>query len=291
MRGYGLRFCSVTCRNRHVNAARWTGLPPRVVRRCERCGGNILGRGLRFCSYSCRNENNGRVARERMLARPIAPRLKGAPRLGPGAWSAAETAYLVERYAIDGGALVAARLGRSVGSIHNKAYSLSLVLTPETRRRLAYDPNGPRMRATNPMHAATTRAKVATWRRTHPEEAAAVHAAMLRGHQRLQRSKPSGPEIRLRALLTELGVAFEPAALIKPRFIVDARVGDLIIQVDGEYWHGHPRFEPLTDRQQAQRRRDAAQDAYLAACGLRVARIWASELTSDRLRQVLNLPS
>jgi G:T-mismatch repair DNA endonuclease (very short patch repair protein) len=128
-----------------------------------------------------------------------------------------------------------------------------------------------------------TQEKVRKWANQHPENL--EHLA--RGRQRIERDKPSGLEQRLRDILTGLNVDFEPSALIKPRFVVDARIGNLIIQADGDYWHGHPRFEPLTERQLQQQKRDRAQDAYLTKCGYTVVRIWEKELTEARVVEVL----
>jgi len=56
----------------------------------------------------------------------------------------------------------------------------------------------------------------------------------------------------------------------------------IVIQFDGDYWHGNPRKYPvLTERQKKQVKRDRAQDAYLISCGYRVIRIWESDLKTD----------
>ena len=130
-------------------------------------------------------------------------------------------------------------------------------------------------------------AKRMAWDAAHPEATEARFAKVRAGHQRLQRDKPSKLEARLRAMLTEFGVVFEPSAMIKDKFVVDIRIGMLIIQADGDYWHGHPRFEPLTERQLAQQRRDRAQDAYLTTCGYTVVRVWESDMSRDKVATIL----
>jgi len=140
----------------------------------------------------------------------------------------------------------------------------------------------------NPMQTPEGRVAFRRWRESHPEKAAEIHQQLLRGQRRLQRDKPSGLERRLRDILANLGVEHEPAYLVKPRFIVDIRIDALIIQADGDYWHGHPRFEPLTERQLAQQRRDRAQDAYLTKCGFTVVRIWECELDRAKVISILN---
>jgi len=133
------------------------------------------------------------------------------------------------------------------------------------------------------MKQQAVRQKVSRWLKEHPEHIKPLIAA----HQQLERTKPSGLEKKLRNILNELGVAFEPSFLVKPKFIVDIKIGNLIIQADGDYWHGHPRFEPLTERQKAQRRRDKAQDAYLRKLGFIVTRIWERDMGAKLVRSIL----
>lgn len=111
-----------------------------------------------------------------------------------------------------------------------------------------------------------------------------VHLA----REKCRKDKPTKPELKTAAILEKIGVDYESYAVIKPpHFIVDFRLGFLIIQIDGIYWHGHPRFEPLTKRQIAQKNRDKYQDACLCAMGYKVVRIWETDVTEDNLRAVL----
>jgi very-short-patch-repair endonuclease len=102
------------------------------------------------------------------------------------------------------------------------------------------------------------------------------------------------------ALLDALGVAYEPQCVIGGKFCVDAFVPShgLVIQWDGDYWHGNPTHFPEPDARQRHRMRlDRSQDAYMAACGYRVVRVWASDLerasgqVAERLRAALALPT
>jgi very-short-patch-repair endonuclease len=96
------------------------------------------------------------------------------------------------------------------------------------------------------------------------------------------------PELLCKSILENLAIEFDYQYLIKTKFIVDFKVNNLILQIDGEYWHGHPRFEPLTQRQLSQRKRDIAQDKYLSKCGYIVIRIWESELSESRIKDILS---
>jgi very-short-patch-repair endonuclease len=84
-----------------------------------------------------------------------------------------------------------------------------------------------------------------------------------------------------------LGLDYEHQAIIKDKFVVDFRLGNIILQCDGDYWHGHKRFEPLTERQLKQQKRDAAQDKYLQACGYTVIRVWECDMSLETLQRLL----
>jgi G:T-mismatch repair DNA endonuclease (very short patch repair protein) len=97
----------------------------------------------------------------------------------------------------------------------------------------------------------------------------------------------SNPEKRVHKILECFGVDFQAQLFIKPNFIVDIAIGNVIIQIDGDYWHGHHRFEPLTDRQKSQKKRDYAQDRYLSKMGYTVERIWESDISDSAIKEIL----
>jgi len=85
-------------------------------------------------------------------------------------------------------------------------------------------------------------------------------------------------------LLDELGIVHLRQHLIAGKFCVDAFVptANAVLQMDGDYWHGNPRFYPHPDARQCRRmNQDRSQDAYMVACGYRIVRIWASELKAN----------
>jgi very-short-patch-repair endonuclease len=130
--------------------------------------------------------------------------------------------------------------------------------------------------------------KVKAYWNSHPQEKEEHKRKFMEGHSRLRKDKPTKLEDKLCKILSDLHLEFEPQAIIKDKFIVDIRIGKIIIQADGDYWHGHPRFEPLTDRQKAQQKRDKAQDKYLVACGYTVIRIWESDMSHHLVESLLN---
>lgn len=83
------------------------------------------------------------------------------------------------------------------------------------------------------------------------------------------------------AMLDDLGIPYERQHVLFDKFCVDAFVppAGLIVQFDGDYWHGNPERFPVPDARQRRRMAmDRGQDAYLAKCGLRVLRIWERDM-------------
>ena len=84
--------------------------------------------------------------------------------------------------------------------------------------------------------------------------------------------------------LSDLGIEFIPQHVIGDKFCVDAFIPALgiVVQFDGDYWHGNPERFPVRSPRQARRvKLDQSQDRYFLACGFSVIRIWESEFKSD----------
>ncbi len=107
------------------------------------------------------------------------------------------------------------------------------------------------------------------------------HELAIQMNQIQQSGKTTSIEKIGYGLLDELGVMYQPQHLISGKMCVDAFVksANLIIQFDGDYWHGHPdRYTVLDSRQQKRRAYDISQDAYFRTCGYRVLRLWERDL-------------
>ncbi len=81
--------------------------------------------------------------------------------------------------------------------------------------------------------------------------------------------------------LSTLPYVFEKQRLMFGKFCVDAYFPDsnLVVQIDGDYWHGNQiRFPTLTDRQIRQQSKDRSVDAYLTKAGCKVIRLWESDI-------------
>ena len=108
---------------------------------------------------------------------------------------------------------------------------------------------------------------------------------------------PNRNEILGCKTLADAGLAFEAQHSFKGKFVVDALLENapIVIQFDGDYWHGHPDKHPNPDRRQKKRMAlDKSQDAYMRTCGYLVVRVWESELQRDpsilitRIQQLLD---
>lgn len=276
-----------------------------MQKKCELCGKPVEDERKRFCSISCKNtyvssrkkkmdKIDKKGFKKCLVCGEIGNRdgdycRKHKPVHHRQIWTPEMDSYLTENYPTDGPQACADALGMTKKQVYNRVSVLRIVTTKETWMKLVAPLNRDRMTKNNPMFNPETVEKVKDYYRNHPEERAKHMNALFEGHRKLQKDKPTKLEKKMFEILSEIGVEYEPFFMVKPKFIVDVRMGDLIIQADGEYWHGHPRFHPFTERQLAQQRRDKAQDAYLKASGYTVVRVWESDMTHDNILNILKL--
>lgn len=110
----------------------------------------------------------------------------------------------------------------------------------------------------------------------------------------------TAPEREMKVILDELKVPYEHQYPVRNRkdkvfAVVDFRLTgtNIIIQVDGDYWHGNPKMFPEPNNSQLKTMAsDRRIDKSLKLAGWRVIRIWESELDqknhlSFSLRKVL----
>jgi len=142
----------------------------------------------------------------------------------------------------------------------------------------------------NPMRRIEVVNRVKEFYRNNPEAKEKRRLIALNGSAKNQRENPSKPQKKFYELLKSKNINFIPEFIIKDKFIVDCFIPQFncIVQVDGEYWHGHASFYPLTERQLSQIKRDKAQDKYLTTCGYKIKRIWANDIVNDKVEELLN---
>lgn len=102
---------------------------------------------------------------------------------------------------------------------------------------------------------------------------------LAKNNQLLQQGLTTKIEKVLYSCLDNIGISYFPQHLLFDKFTVDALIPEfnLVIEADGEYWHGHPRFHPLNAQQKRTVAKDSSRDAYLNKCGYTVLRLWESE--------------
>jgi len=110
-----------------------------------------------------------------------------------------------------------------------------------------------------------------------------VKRHLLDMNQKQQEAKgPNKFEVEAYEMLDGLEIRYEAQHLFKGKFCVDAFVPKrkLVIQFDGDYWHGNPKLFPkeaLDDRQKKRMKLDRSQDKYMEACGYQVVRFFESD--------------
>lgn len=108
----------------------------------------------------------------------------------------------------------------------------------------------------------------------------------------MQKKRPTRLEIAGRAILDGLGVKYDEQVLIGGKFAVDVVIDgkQIVIQWDGDYWHGFKAANDNTTPDPRVAKRialDRSQDAYMAAAGMKVLRFWEHEVYRhpDKVRQ------
>jgi G:T-mismatch repair DNA endonuclease (very short patch repair protein)/endogenous inhibitor of DNA gyrase (YacG/DUF329 family) len=270
----GQIYCSLSCRNKAITnkgKTKKSKTPSRAIffdATCLNCAKYFqytkASRPRKFCSNKCVHEYKANVG---IFA-------KGREELN---------AYICEQYPSANLDELMKETGLSLSAIFGIAHRNGIHRSDEAMQAM-YATFSERMSKDNPMKNPETVAKVDAWWKERPELRiqSGVKSAQAQGIK-----KTSKLEIRCAEYLTTMGLDYEHQAIIKDKFVVDFRIGNTILQCDGDYWHGHKSFEPLTERQLKQQKRDAAQDKYLQACGYSVIRVWESDMSLEYLRNVL----
>lgn len=88
-------------------------------------------------------------------------------------------------------------------------------------------------------------------------------------------------------ILDDLGIDYKCQVLVENKFIVDVFIPKykVVIQWDGDYWHGYGKeINNVDDRVKKRMKLDISQDAYMNKCGYRVLRFWEHEVYKERGR-------
>lgn len=89
-------------------------------------------------------------------------------------------------------------------------------------------------------------------------------------------------EIEGSKILNDLGIKHETQSLICNKFCVDVLIPDkkIVIQWDGDYWHGYNEIK--SERQKKRVQLDRSQDEYMKKAGYKVIRFWEHELKKEK---------
>lgn len=120
--------------------------------------------------------------------------------------------------------------------------------------------------------------------------------AVISGNIKQQSMKgPTSLEVAGYAILDSMGVDYERQVLIANKFTVDATISGkpIVIQWDGDYWHGYREVNdntPLDHRQAKRVRLDKSQDAYMRKIGYVVLRFWEHDVFNQKemVREVIS---
>lgn len=84
-------------------------------------------------------------------------------------------------------------------------------------------------------------------------------------------------------ILDEIGIDYITQFTID-KFTVDIFIPEynIVIQWDGDYWHGHPSKKPYDKRQIKRMNLDKSQDKYMRKVGYTVLRFWENEVYKKR---------
>lgn len=94
---------------------------------------------------------------------------------------------------------------------------------------------------------------------------------------------PNKLELAGRKILNEIGIEFDEQVLIADKFLVDVEIPSkkIIIQWDGDYWHGYETETP--DKRQMKRMQlDISQDKYMTKCGYTILRFWEHDVINNK---------
>jgi very-short-patch-repair endonuclease len=94
---------------------------------------------------------------------------------------------------------------------------------------------------------------------------------------------PTGPEIKLGEILDELKIYYFSQKIIKDK-IFDYYIpkANLIIEVDGDYWHGYGKeYSELNEIQKRSNRSDKDKDILAKGLGYEMLRFWEHDIFNN----------
>ena len=171
------------------------------------------------------------------------------------------------------------------------------VITPETREKISSTLKKHHPGRGKPI-SEEVKEKIRNSLKNHPmlwkkERIEKIKAA--RAKQKLPKEN-SSIELKIQDFLKKLGVDFythQYVREIEHKYRCDIFIpkAKLIIETDGDYFHGNPKFysqEELTQKQIEQKQRDQIRTEELIESGFKILRLWESEIKEMTIRDFKN---
>lgn len=100
---------------------------------------------------------------------------------------------------------------------------------------------------------------------------------------KLKPSKQTIPEKIVEGILIKLGLDYKSQhPVIGTKFINDFEVGNIVIEVQGDYWHGNPKFyQEFNEVQQKMINRDKRKKKVLEKMGYKVLYLWEYDIRKN----------
>lgn len=173
---------------------------------------------------------------------------------------------LKARFPHEGPDKLAKELGTTRAQVQELAYSIGVRLSKEAYRKA--------------VHEASSRAMI------ERHKTSKLWMCLIKARAKREHASPNPLEQELFSILKQLQVPFEHHVVVD-RYICDVLIDTLDVEIDGDWWHGHPRYAPLTSRQQELKEFGIQRDAALTSMGYTVVRIWESDLSLNLVENIL----
>ncbi len=95
--------------------------------------------------------------------------------------------------------------------------------------------------------------------------------------------KKTWPELEFEKILIEIGVDFRTQEIVGGK-IFDFYIpsSNLLVEIDGDYWHGNPeKYKRPNKMQNTNRKNDKRKDLIAESNGYKISRVWESDLKDN----------
>ena len=103
-------------------------------------------------------------------------------------------------------------------------------------------------------------------------------------------SKTTTPERLVHSILAKMGIVFETEFRIENKYYdVYIPTLNLLIEIDGKYWHGKDvEFTKKSRMQKRAYKNDLYKDGLATSRGYKLVRVWEGEITIDKIKELIN---